>query len=236
MQALPLFRIITPNQWAITTPTNRMSAADEIPTKPRRKKKSVVAVHKSSKNEEGINSESSHKIYSGQFNSKKRIKQRSNEVNELSVDKRDRHYSNDRDDSNLDLIVSADKSVHKIRKKSLIEANERLYAENQQLNEKLNENEEFFNKKIGKFKEKVGVVEKYNEDLANENNIIKIQYQDLLVNFEECKNQLENSKHCRSCEELKNTLEKCSAENDLLKASNRQLVEDIDMLKNVVYR
>lgn len=179
--------------------------------KPKKKKKTEVPVHRSNRKHE--NDEIIYKTYSAQFSPKQRDKHK------INSDKQ-----------------TEEENSQKVTRKSLINANEFLCRQNEQLVDKFTELQEHSTKKINKLKEKINQLLKVNQEVVEVNKNISTQYQDLYSNYEQCRLQLESHKVCRGCEEYKTLLEKHTNDYAILKSSNKQLVEDMSMLKNVVYR
>ncbi|XP_074029575.1 centrosomal protein 89kDa [Leptinotarsa decemlineata] len=132
-------------------------------------------------------------------------------------------------------IPESDKSA-KISRRHLAKENARLEQENKELFMKFHELEDLSVRKICKLREKTGSLQSLNASLEKENNELKALYQNLLFKFNDVNDQLEASKFCKSCEDLKITVEKYSADNSFLRTGNKELAEDLDMLKTVVYR
>ncbi|KAK4884986.1 hypothetical protein RN001_001257 [Aquatica leii] len=96
--------------------------------------------------------------------------------------------------------------------------------------------QEHLKRKILHLKEKLSNLKAFNEEILEENTLIKSQYKDLLKLYEYCQEELNQTRDCGNCEILKCSLEKSIDDYHTLKASNQQLIQDINMLKNVVYR
>lgn len=122
----------------------------------------------------------------------------------------------------------------KIKKKHLVREIERLTHEKNELVEKCNNDENVFAKKVTRLREKLNAIQNVNSQIQNENNILQQQYQELALAYDEIKAQLEN--RSQNCEQLKQIVEKSNADYNLLRSNNKDLLEDINMLKNVVYR
>lgn len=129
-----------------------------------------------------------------------------------------------------------EKAESKLSRKFLVREIERLTHEKNELEDKFNNDESLFTKKLTRLKEKLNAFENANNQIQNENNVLQHQYQELVLAYEEMKAQLESKKNCRNCEQLKEIVEKSSADYNLLRSNNKDLLEDINMLKNVVYR
>ncbi|KAF5301197.1 hypothetical protein FQA39_LY19103 [Lamprigera yunnana] len=99
-----------------------------------------------------------------------------------------------------------------------------------------NHESEYFKRKALHLKEKLSKLKIFNGEILQENTIIKDQYEDLLMHLKTLKEELTKSKNCKNCESLKTSLGKVSSDNDALKLLNQQLTQDVNMLKNVVYR
>ncbi|XP_018566046.1 protein Cep89 homolog [Anoplophora glabripennis] len=211
---LPLFQIIT------SSPAKEMPTND-VPAKSRRKKVDVP-VHKIYQSHK----EGRKKSFSANFNAHK-DKHRNKETE--IVDHQPIH---------TEVIVEipdSDRSA-KVSKKQLAKENLKLTNENKELIVKFNELEDLSVKKITKLREKIGSLQLTNAEIEKENKYLNEQYQDLLYNYESAQKQLESSRVCKNCEELSIVIDKYSAENTLLKNSSKELAEDLDMLKTVVYR
>lgn len=126
--------------------------------------------------------------------------------------------------------------VHKLNRKQLNKEIDRLRSENLQLIEQLNNSESVSLKKVTKLREKLTAVNSFNTQVVNENQLLRNQYEQLMKAYEDLRLQLEEARQCKSCEDLKSALEKSSKDYGLLRTTNKELLEDIDMLKNVVYR
>ncbi|KAG5893920.1 hypothetical protein JTB14_028730 [Gonioctena quinquepunctata] len=132
-------------------------------------------------------------------------------------------------------IPESDRSA-KISRKHLTRENMRLNSENKELVMKFHELEDLSIRKITKLREKTGTLQSANTAWEKENNELKIIYQNLMFKFNELNDQLEATKFCEGCEKFRNTVEKSSADNNILRNSNKELNEDLEMLKTVVYR
>lgn len=155
-----------------------------------------------------------HKIFSANFNSRKKHK------NVEFV------QQNDLDEEN----------AQKLNRKQLNKEIDRLRGENLQLIEQLNSSESVSVKKVTKLREKLTVVSNFNSQVVNENQQLRNQYEQLVKAYEDLRVQLEEARQCKACEDVKSALEKSTKDYGLLRATNKELLEDIDMLKNVVYR
>ncbi|XP_044264556.1 protein Cep89 homolog [Tribolium madens] len=184
-------------------------STDVPPLKPRRKKLEVP-VHKTH-DDSKINLETK-KTYSANFHSKR--------------------YKNREDKSPKDV----DSVSQKVSRRYLSKENTRLVKENEEIVVKFNELEEMSVRKILKLKEKISVLQNTNDELSKENIQLKDYSQDLLTTLEDLKLQFEINKHCQKCEESKQILQKVNEENTILKTSKKNLEEDLNMLKTVVYR
>ncbi|KAJ8979230.1 hypothetical protein NQ317_019082 [Molorchus minor] len=213
---LPLFQIITSD-----SPTQDMPTHD-TPIKSRRKNVEVP-IHRT----HGISHESRKKTFSANFNSRKC-----------------KNKDIARDDPNFNAPVHAEVVVEipesdwsiKNSKKLLAKEIIRLGDENKELYSKFNELEELSVKKITKLRDKIHVLQNTNSEIDKENAYLKEQYQGLLGHYEEVRKELEGSRVCKTCQEFKVSLEKYSADNNLLRISNKELSQDLEMLKTVVYR
>lgn len=199
-------------------------------SKPRRKKKIDVPVHKSIRNDDGTR-ETNIRTYSAQFTSKKKgIKQKSIDFSDYVAPFIKKSPYNDVD------TLETDRSSQRISRRYLKLENDKYKEENRCLSEKLTQLEEYFNKKSVRFREKFDSIQKYNEEVINENNVIKAQYQELLENFQECAAQLDKCRICNTCEELKGVIQRNNEDFNVVKTENKELTEDVNMLKTVVYR
>lgn len=206
--ALPLFKVISPRSKMDSVPEEKETSQKHK----KKNKKPEAQVHKIQKggSKEDIKIR---KTFSANFDGK--VKHKNNEDSE-----------------------NEDKTEHKtrIKKKYLIKENDRLTINNIELTDQLVTVQNTIQKRestILKLKEKLVSVQNFNKDILNENNIIKMQYEDILVEVEKFKT--EKSK-CINCDELKILIHKNSNEYELLQKQNKDLNEDINMLKNVVYR
>lgn len=201
----------------------RMNSQD-MPTKGK-KKKVQVPVHTSRNEVDDV----PHRTFSANFNP--RGKQKTVEFADLKKSpKHDNVYD---DNSNRSEISKTDA---KVSKKILNKEIQKLTSANLDLSEKLANSENVFTKKISRMKEKVTALQNHNKQFQNENELFRERYQELLHAYEESKAEIEAKRTCASCEQLKLSLEKSSEEYNLLHSNNKDLLEDITMLKNVVYR
>lgn len=185
-----------------------------------RKRNVDVPVHRG-------NSETSqpiHKTFSANFNSRR--KQKTVEFADTQSFEQD---------NNAHINDDPEKET-KITKKSLCKEIERLSNENAVLLERLAGAESVCSKKIARMREKVMTLQDYYEQLQTENGNLKAKHQELLDAYEGVKAQLKIDKQCESCEQLKKIVEKGNEEYNLLRSNNKDLLDDISMLKNVVYR
>lgn len=184
-----------------------------------RRKKMDVPIH-------GDQSFTAQKTFSANFNSRKKHKNV-----EFTSDIR-------KEGINLDMSFDHDpESIHsKPNRKQLSKEIERLRSENLQLVEQLTSTESVSLKKMTKLKEKLNAMNNFNGQISNDNQILKDQYEQLMKGYEDLKLQLEETRDCKSCEEMKSALESSTKDYTLLRATNKELLEDINMLKNVVYR
>ncbi|KAJ8963433.1 hypothetical protein NQ318_018913 [Aromia moschata] len=213
---LPLFHIIASN-----SPTKNMIGTD-APVKPRRKKVDVP-VHKS----HDVSPDSRKKTFSANFNSRKhKVK---------NADHEDSHRSPQVHAEVVFEIPETDRTARG-SKKQLARENDRLSNENAELVSKFNELEELSVKKITKLRERIQTLQTSNGELEKESKYVKEQYQSLLLHYDNARKELEESRVCGSCEELKMHLEKWKADNGVLRVKNKELTEDLEMLKTVVYR
>ncbi|XP_063905027.1 protein Cep89 homolog isoform X2 [Zophobas morio] len=126
--------------------------------------------------------------------------------------------------------------LQKISRRHLSKENARLAKENEDVIIKFNELEELSVRKILKLKEKISSLQSLNEEVSKENSYLKEHSQELLSTLEDLKVQLEITKHCRSCEDFKRTIQKLTEDNSVLQNTKKDLEEDVNMLKTVVYR
>ncbi|RZB38643.1 Cep89 -like, partial [Asbolus verrucosus] len=189
-------------------------STDDVPLKPRRKKLEVP-IHKTGEGKS--NNETTKKTYSANFHSK-RYRQR-------NEDKSPKKNTNE-----------TDTITHKVSRKYLSKENARLSKENEEIVTKFNELEDLSLRKILKLKEKIASLQNINEEINKENSYLKGHSQELLATLEDLKIQLEISRHCKSCEEFQRSLQKYVEENNLLRNAKKELEEDVNMLKTVVYR
>ncbi|CAG9765916.1 unnamed protein product [Ceutorhynchus assimilis] len=124
----------------------------------------------------------------------------------------------------------------KISKKHLTKEIERLTQNNEDITAKFNELEDLSVKKILKLKEKINNLQNAYEDVINQNEIIKSQYSELHESYGEIYKQLELSKVCNQCDELREQIEKVDKETKQLRKVNNEVTEDLGMLKTVVFR
>lgn len=125
-----------------------------------------------------------------------------------------------------------DESKPKVSKRTLRKEVERLSKENGILSEKFGRME----KRSLKMREKIQALHDYNDQVVNDYEKIRVQYQELYLTAQELQAKVDESKNCMNCEKLKSDLEKVDGEYVELRKTNKELLEDIDMLKNVVYR
>lgn len=195
---------------------------NEIPIKPRRKYVEVP-VHRPEKDRH----HEQHRIkktYSANFSSRKHKHKCSStdnvpKISEVIIE-----------------IPERDVSSSKISKKSLTKEIDRLTKDNEEITDKFNELEELSVKKILKLKEKINSLQNINGDIINEKESITQHYRDLQKAYDNVYNQLELSKVCKRCEELREQLDKVTEENDVLRKRNNDVNEDLGMLKTVVFR
>ncbi|CAH0551940.1 unnamed protein product [Brassicogethes aeneus] len=180
-----------------------------------RRKKPEVQVHKNQEDEPY------RKTYSANFNSRK-CRHKKTEDN--------KHFT--------EVILELPESERstKTSKRQLNVEMQRLAKENEDVVAKFNELEELSVKKITRLKEKITSLQQINNTIIKDNDYIKNQYQELMHSFEEIKMQLEISQNCKTCEDLRVVVDKLSADNTSISKTNRELNEDLEMLKTVVYR
>lgn len=204
--------------------TIRMNSQD-LPTKGK-KTKVDVPIHKSRNEVDDV----SHRTFSANFNP--RGKQKNVEFADLKKPPKNvpRVYEDNLSQSETNRLDA------KVSRKLLNREIERLGSENLELSEKLASSENLYTKKISKIKEKVTALQNHNKQFQNENELLRERYQELLQAYEETKAEIEAKRICANCEQLKLSLEKSNEEYNLLRSNNKDLLEDITMLKNVVYR
>lgn len=212
---LPLFRIIAPQPYTgsetILEPT--MTSESHVKLKHKRRlKKPEVAVHKSS-----------HVDYKSHSN------------DGIIIHKAQKSKKHDREEITEGTTIA---EKPKIKRKHLIKENYRIAIENRNLTEDLTNTQHSLVKKetqIVKLKDKISSAQNVNKELIEENCIIKTQYQDMLLNLEEFKKQV-NKMSCSNCNELQKHLKTNVKHLEIAKGTNKDLNEDIEMLKNVIYR
>lgn len=193
--------------------------SNDVPVKPIRKKNSEVPiVHKRNDNKfESKSERSNYKTYSANFNSKKIKHQQldvTDDIKQLEVG---------------DHSYNIDEHKTKISKKHLLRENERLTLQNNEFATKITLIEDHLNRKNCKLKEKNIALQDLNEAIIKENEELKTQ-------MHVYENELETYKHCRKCDEYGKLLQKTRNEFDALNKSNNENKEDLNMLKNVIYR
>ncbi|KAI4467611.1 centrosomal protein of 89 kda [Holotrichia oblita] len=198
----------------------------EAPVKPRRKKLDVQ-VHQADRSV-SEKDESARRTFSA--NHPKRNKQRKSTESDNEIVKHDENY-----DENL-TAAGDEKISGKSSRRHLIRENEQLLRENSELQEKLMSMDVYINKKNNKFKEKLNVLQTLNQEIGEENALLKNQYQELIAQVRAFQNELEVRRNCQKCEELNEIVGKQKNELILLTKSNKESNEDLNMLKNVVYR
>lgn len=122
----------------------------------------------------------------------------------------------------------------KVKRKYLMKENNRLSLEIIKLTEQLSAMKELSDKKdnrIGALKEKLNAAQTVNDRILEENNRTKTQFADLLTDLEKQKTIT-----CLQCEELKEIIRATSEKFDESQKRNKEQLEDVNMLKNVVYR
>lgn len=191
--------------------------SQEAPSKPRRKNLDVP-VH---------NTVPEHQTYSANFNSRRKHK---------TVDFNDAVPKVPYEDVRLPLGNDNECSDSKPSRKSLQKEIEKLRSDNFELIEQLNNTETISTKKVAKLREKLKAVSDLNAQVTSENEMFKMQYEELIRAYDDLKAQLEEAQNCKSCHDLKTALENTSKDYNLLRTTNKELLEDISMLKNVVYR
>lgn len=219
---LPYFNIITPKS---STKKDIIMQKQQAPTKPKRNKKPEVEVHKFNKKDA-----KEIKTFSANFNARtdKIGGHDRNTTPQDSVDVTDEfHFHLEDPDLKLN---------NKLSRKLLSKENEKLAVENAELNEKLNVIQEHLLRKNTKLKEKITILRTAHETVLNENNILKNQISELAGKFNDTQIELESLRHCRKCDDLSAMLEKYKNDLNSTKKNNNELTEDVNMLKNVVYR
>lgn len=133
-------------------------------------------------------------------------------------------------------IVEDEEKSPRVSKKSLQKEITRLLKEKEDITVKFYELESLSVEKINKLREKIEEIQKRNEDKSREYSHLKNQFQELSSGYEDVKTQLDKCKVCHSCEEYKQSLDKILKENNQLRISNKEVNDDINMLKTVVFR
>ncbi|XP_050294635.1 protein Cep89 homolog [Anthonomus grandis grandis] len=133
-------------------------------------------------------------------------------------------------------IPEKDSSGGKVCRKSLMREIERLTKTNEDINSKFNELEELSVKKIIKLKEKIASLHNANDEFVKENEAIRCHFSELQKNYEEIYAQLELCKVCKKCEQLRDQIGQLTQNNDSLRKKNQEVLEDLEMLKTVVFR
>lgn len=205
---LPFFNV------TLAEATNNKMTHLEVRSKNRRKKLEVP-IH---------GAETEHKTYSANFNARRKQK---------NVGFEGAYSPNHTTDFELAIPEKPD---GKISRKLLTREIDKLTQEKNEIIDKFNNDEILFTKKITRLKEKLNSIQNINDQIQNENNVLRTQYQDVVLAYEEIKTELELKRNCETCEQLKQMLEKSNADYNLLRSNNKDLLEDISMLKNVVYR
>lgn len=100
----------------------------------------------------------------------------------------------------------------------------------------LQENYDHLNRKNSKLKEKLTQLVQYNQSTTDENQTLKIQYEELYNQFISMKTLLEEPKVCQTCIEMDQNIETIKKEYSYLRKTSQECQEDCNMLKNVVYR
>ncbi|XP_056648752.1 protein Cep89 homolog [Diorhabda sublineata] len=131
----------------------------------------------------------------------------------------------------------------KISKRHLAKDNQRLTEENSELIQRFNELEELSVRKITKLREKVNILQLANAHFKKDLQEIEDSYNQVVSQNEMLKNEIEKLKTCEKCEEYRNEIIKCNRENEesqydkeILENKKKELCEDVNMLKIVVYR
>lgn len=128
-------------------------------------------------------------------------------------------------------VPEKERSTRRSDKKLLKKENARLNKENKDLLMKFNELEDVSVKRITRLKEKIQTLQEFNAELAKENASVRSISENM---YKECQ-QLQN-RQCARCNELQSSIDKCTAENTDLRTSNNELIEDVNMLKTVIFR
>lgn len=192
----------------------------EQSSKPRRKK-TDVPIH----GQQTEQKFATHKIFSANFNARKKNK------NVEFVNNLPKSMTEE-----LDSCYDPRDQESKPNRKQLNKEIERLRSENLQLLEQLNSNESLRMKKVTKLRDKLNAVLNFNTQLVNEKQSVKDQYEQLMKVYDDLRTQYEEAQQCKSCEQMKSALESSAKDYTLLRTTNKELLEDINMLKNVVYR
>nr|CAI5866307.1 unnamed protein product [Callosobruchus analis] len=146
------------------------------------------------------------------------------------------HGPHDRDEEIVAERRDSDARSERISKKHLKRENLRLTTENQQLLSKLRELEELSVNKILRMKEKIGNIQVSNAEINKQNSELRLQYESLVMVNDDLRHQLELSKICKNCGELQTVLNTYKADNNLLRKVNKEVNEDLEMTKTVIYR
>ncbi|CAH2012266.1 unnamed protein product [Acanthoscelides obtectus] len=133
-------------------------------------------------------------------------------------------------------LQDSDTRSERVSKKHLKRENARLKSENQQLVSKFQELEELSVNKILRLKEKIGNIQVDNAELNKQNSELRLQYESLVMVNDDLRHQLELRKVCKKCGDLQSILNTYKADNHLLRKVNKELNEDLEMTKTVIYR
>lgn len=216
---LPYFHIITPHS---NTKQIKMQKGI-VPQKPKRNKKPEVQVHRQEKKDGKII-----KTFSANVGSKLNKHGDQLDDNDDSVDVTNEFQ--------FRLEDPDDKLNNKLSRKILVKENEKLKIENKELIEKLSLLEEHLIKKNSKLREKNSALHTFNETVTNENNALRNQNEELITKLKNCQEEVNTLKNCMKCEDLTATLEKYKVDLASSKKLNSEMSEDLNMLKNVVFR
>lgn len=197
-------------------------SSNEIPVKPRRKDLEVQIPQSL---EDSKYNEGQRKTFNANFNSKRYLNRGRNEDRSSKI----KQYE-------IRTIATDDPVKQKINRNYIKQENDKLIKANAEIIYKFNELEELSVKKITKLREKVSNLRKCNEEINTENIFLRDQSQGLFSAIEDLKLQLELSKRCQSCQEYQLSVENLLSQQNKLKNENKELTEDLNVLKTVVYR
>ncbi|CAH1101637.1 unnamed protein product [Psylliodes chrysocephalus] len=223
---LPIFQVASPN-----FDKKNMSLA-EISAKPRQRRVNVPVHRILSDNLE------TKKTFSANFNTRRYA------VSDDKVGKTTTILEDD-EPMRTEIIVETiepDTST-RITKKQLSRENMRLVEENRHLSSKFHELEELSVKKITKLREKINVLQLANTHFKKDIEELEENFEQILHENETLKYELEKLRVCKKCEDFQVAIENCHTEsekyqkeNESVKNKYKELHEDLQMLKIVVFR